>query len=167
MIPIARASAIVRTTFSIFSLSLVMIAHEKLHRVVRLQVRGLVRDERVRRGVRLVEAVAGEELEEGEDVLRVLLGDAVRARPVDEGALLLRHLLGLLLAHRAAEEIGAAERVARERLGDLHHLLLVDDDAVRGARRWSTFGCIFSIGWRPFLRLTKSVTIPLPSGPGR
>ena len=53
-------------------------------------------------------------------------------RAVDEDALLLRHLLGLLLAHRAAEQVGAAERVARELLGDLHHLLLVDDDAVGG-----------------------------------
>ena len=57
--------------------------------------------------------------------------DALLERAVDEDALLLRHLLGLLLAHRAAEEIGAAERVAGERLRDLHDLLLVDDDAVR------------------------------------
>jgi hypothetical protein len=42
----------------------------------------------------------------------------------------LRHLLGLLLAHRAAQQVGAAERVAGQHLRDLHHLLLVQDDAV-------------------------------------
>jgi hypothetical protein len=43
----------------------------------------------------------------------------------------LRHLLGDLLAHGAAQEVGAAERVARHDLRDLHHLFLVDDDALR------------------------------------
>ena len=42
----------------------------------------------------------------------------------------LRHLLGLLLAHRAAQQVGAAERVAGQHLRDLHHLLLVQDHAV-------------------------------------
>jgi hypothetical protein len=80
--------------------------------------------------VALVEAVPREVLEETEDALRLFLRDAVLQRPFDKDALLLRHLLGLLLAHRAAEQIGAAERVAGELLRDLHHLLLVDDDAV-------------------------------------
>ena len=67
-------------------LDLVLVARhdraEELDRVVRLQVGGLVRDERVRRGVALVEAVAGEELEQPEDRLGVLLRDAVlRSRP--------------------------------------------------------------------------------------
>ena len=52
------------------------------------------------------------------------------SEPSTKVRLLLGHLLGLLLAHRAAEQVGAAERVARERLRDLHDLLLVDDDAV-------------------------------------
>ena len=43
---------------------------------------------------------------------------------------LLRHLLGLLLAHRAAQQVGAAERVAGQHLRDLHHLFLVQDHAV-------------------------------------
>src|SRR3712207_9298968 len=39
--------------------------------------------------------------------------------------------LGLdLLAHRPAQEIGRAQAVAGEHLGRLHHLLLVDEDAV-------------------------------------
>jgi hypothetical protein len=98
---------------------------------MRLEVGRLVRDERVRGRVRLVEAVARELLEQVEDLAGLAAVVAETLGAVDEGALLLGHLLGLLLAHRAAQEIGAAERVARERAGDLHDLLLVDDDAVR------------------------------------
>ena len=39
--------------------------------------------------------------------------------------------LGLdLLAHRAPQKIGFAERVSSKQLGRLHHLLLIDEDAV-------------------------------------
>ena len=47
-----------------------------------------------------------------------------------EDAAVLGHLLGLLLAHRAAQQVGAAQRVAADDLRHLHHLLLVDHDAV-------------------------------------
>ena len=40
------------------------------------------------------------------------------------------HFLGLFLAHRAAQQIGAAEAVAADDLRHLHHLLLVDHDGV-------------------------------------
>jgi hypothetical protein len=36
----------------------------------------------------------------------------------------------LLLAHRAAQEVGLSQAVAADALGDLHDLLLVDDDSV-------------------------------------
>ena len=104
--------------------------HER-GRMVRLEVRGLVRDERVRGGVRLVEAVARELLHEVEELRRLRLGDAVLHRALDEDAAMLGHLLGLLLAHRAAQEVGAAQRVAADLLGDLHHLFLVHHHAVR------------------------------------
>ena len=51
-------------------------------------------------------------------------------RAAHELAALLGHLLGLLLAHRAAQQVGAAERVAGQHLRDLHHLFLVEDHAV-------------------------------------
>src|SRR6185437_630749 len=84
----------------------------------------------VRGGVRLVETVAGELLHQIEDVGGLLLRDALLGRSFDEDGALFRHLLGLLFAHRAPQQVGAAERVAREHLRDLHHLLLVEDDAV-------------------------------------
>ena len=59
----------------------------------------------------------------------LLLGHAARHCTFGELLALLRHDRRILLAHGAAQQIGAAERIARQLLGDLHHLLLVDDDA--------------------------------------
>ena len=50
--------------------------------------------------------------------------------PRDEALALLLHLFGLLLAHGPAQQIGLAQAVARQRLRDLEHLVLVDDHAV-------------------------------------
>src|ERR1043165_9274785 len=36
----------------------------------------------------------------------------------------------LFRSHRAAQQVGAAERIAAQDLGDLHDLLLIDDHAV-------------------------------------
>ncbi len=52
------------------------------------------------------------------------------AAPSTKMAPLLGHFLGLLLAHGAAQHVGAAERVAGQHLRGLHDLLLVDHDAV-------------------------------------
>ena len=54
-------------------------------------------------------------------------------RPPGDGAgyeaLALRiHLRLDLLAHRATQHVGLAQRIARQDLRDLHHLLLIDDD---------------------------------------
>ena len=87
---------------------------------------------------------------------------------LDEALALLRHLLGLLLAHGAAQHVGLAQRVAGQAIGDLHHLFLVDDDAVglfqdllqlREDRR--------SLALRPCLRSMKSSIMPPWIGPGR
>ncbi len=81
--------------------------------------------------MRLVEAVAGELLHEVKEVARRFLALKPRSRaPGHEALALLGHLLELLLAHGAAEEVGFAERVTGDEVGDLHHLFLVDDDAV-------------------------------------
>ena len=61
---------------------------------------------------------------------RLRLAHAARHRAAHEHRALLGHLLGLLLAHRAAQQVGAAERVAGEHLRDLHDLFLVEDHAV-------------------------------------
>ena len=51
-------------------------------------------------------------------------------RAGEESLALLGHFLGLLLAHRAAEDVGFAQRITRHHVGNLHHLLLIQDHAV-------------------------------------
>ena len=80
--------------------------------------------------MRFVEAVAREFRHQLEDIFGAAPLDAVADRALDEALLLRRHLLLDLLAHGAPKQVGLAEREAGEHLGDLHHLLLVDDDAV-------------------------------------
>jgi len=103
--------------------------HE-LRRVVHLQPRGLVGDQRVRRRVRLVEAVLGELLHQVEDLRRRARVHAAFGGAGLELGAFLRHFLGLLLAHRATQQVGAAQRIAGQDLGDLHHLFLVHDHAI-------------------------------------
>ncbi len=82
--------------------------------------------------MRLVEAVLGELLHEVEELFGELPGDAAFRRPFQEDGALLGHLLRFLLAHGPAQEVRAAQAVAREHLGHQHHLLLIHDDAVGG-----------------------------------
>ena len=53
-------------------------------------------------------------------------------RALDENRALTRHFVFILFAHRAPQQIRAAERVARQNLRDQHHLLLVDHHAEGG-----------------------------------
>ena len=104
--------------------------HE-VRRVVHLEPRRLVRQQRIGSGVRLVEAVACKLLHEVEDVGSVRLLHPEPNGSFHEDRPLLGHLLGLLLAHGAAEHVGTAKRVARQHLRNLHHLFLIQNDAVR------------------------------------
>ena len=80
--------------------------------------------------MRLVERVVGERDEHAPQRGDRRLVEALGLHPLGEGDVLgVEHLL-LLLAHRATQQVGVAERVARELLGDLHDLLLVDHQAV-------------------------------------
>ena len=80
--------------------------------------------------MRFVEAVAGELGHLVEDQLGAALVDLALQRAFDEQRPLRVHLGLDLLAHRPAQQIGAAQRIAGQHLGDLHDLLLVDHDAV-------------------------------------
>ena len=98
--------------------------------MVGLQIGGLVSDDAISGGVRFVEAIAGELGHQLEDIIGLRRFDALGLGARHEALLLGIHLRLDLLAHGAAQQIGLAQRVAREDLGDLHHLLLIDDDAV-------------------------------------
>ncbi len=74
--------------------------------VVRLQVRGLVGDGAVAGGVRLVEGVAGERLDQVEDGARFVFAVAVGDGGGDELIALGVHQLDDLLRHRFAHRVG-------------------------------------------------------------
>ena len=137
-------------------------------REVRLEIAGLVGDPGVGRRMRLVEAVAGEELHQVENLGGLLLVDAVGARPRHEGLALLGHDLGVLLAHGLAQHVGLAHREPGQDRGDAHDLFLVGDDAVGVAEdRRELRQLVYLTSVFPCLREMKSSTIPLLSGPGR
>ena len=110
--------------------------------MVRLQPRGLVRDEAVADAVRLVERVVGERLDRVEVALRELGGVTVADAALDELAPLLRDELADLLAGRLAQVVGFFERVAGELLRRAHQLLLVDHQPVGGAEDLLEIGMV-------------------------
>ena len=112
--PISRHSLMYFTTLAVLPVSDVSSAAHELDRIMRLQVRGDIGEVGVGGGVRFVEAIARELLHQIEDLLDLLLRVVAFQRAFDEALALLGHLLGLLLAHRAAQQVGIAQRVAGE-----------------------------------------------------
>ena len=79
--------------------------------------------------MRFVEPVTGEFLHQVEDEIRLLLLDAFFDRAANEIGSLRLHFASDLLAHRAAQQVGAAQAVIGHDPGGLHHLFLVGEDA--------------------------------------
>ncbi len=98
--------------------------------VMCLEVRSLVRKHSVRGRMRLVESVTGKLLHQVENACCCLLRNAAFRRPGHEYLALFRHFLRLLLTHCASQQVSTAQRVSGEHLRDLHHLFLVQNDAV-------------------------------------
>ena len=126
---ISRHSEMYLTTFSgLRRFTGEQCGHE-LDGIVGLEPRGVIREQSVGGGVRLVEAVSGELLHEVEDLSGGLFLVLVLGGAGHETVALLGHLLRIFFAHGAAQQVGFAERVAGEDVRDLHDLFLVDDDA--------------------------------------
>ena len=106
------------------------VGRQELCLVVRLQVRRLVGHEGVGRAVGFVETISGKLLDQVEDARSRLLVDALLAGALSELGPLLLHDLDLLLPHGAAQQVRLAKGVPGQHGGGLHHLLLVEDDAV-------------------------------------
>ena len=106
------------------------IGAEELGRVMHLEPAGVISQKRVGGGVRLVEAVAGKPLHQVKDLVGFGRVDAVFGRAVTEDLAVFGHLVGVFFAHRPAQHVGAAQRVTAQDLRGLHHLLLVNHDAV-------------------------------------
>ncbi|MNL43173.1 hypothetical protein D3C87_1656770 [compost metagenome] len=102
----------------------------ELVRKMLLEIGRLIGDPGIGGRVALVEAVIGELCQKVEDLVGQCLAHPVGAGALAEADALVVHLRLDLLAHGAAEHVGFAKRIAGQKLGDLHHLLLIDDDAI-------------------------------------
>ena len=99
--------------------------------IVGLQIRRLIRNPAVGGAVGFIESVFGEFRDEPENGISDLGSDVIvlLATSHKAGALFF-HLFGILLAHRAAEKIGLAERVASQHACCELDLFLINNDAV-------------------------------------
>ena len=97
---------------------------------MRLQPGGLVGHQAIGGRVGFVEAVTGEFFYQVEDVAGQVGIDTVVGTTLEKAAALLGHLFGFFLTHGAAQHVRTAEGVTGHHLGDLHHLFLIQDDAV-------------------------------------
>src|SRR5260221_10419476 len=77
----------------------------------------------------LVEAIIGKFRQQLEDGVGLPALNAAFDGARNKALALLLHFLAYLLAHRLAQQVGFAERIAGHDLRDLHHLFLIDDDA--------------------------------------
>ena len=128
---ISRHSLMYLTTFSGFEISDESSAAMNSIGIVGFEIGRLIGDQRVGRGVRLIEAVSGELRHQIEDLADCGFGMAESRSTAHEAVALLGHRRGIFFAHGAAQQIGLAQGVAGEDVGDPHHLLLIDDDAER------------------------------------
>ena len=80
--------------------------------------------------MRFVEAVACELLHEIENCLGQRGIDIASHCAIGKQAALLLHHRGVFFAHCLTENICAAQGVVAQHLRDLHHLLLIENDAV-------------------------------------
>ena len=80
--------------------------------------------------MRFIKAVASKFFDQIKDLYGQSGIDTLCRRTLFKDAALLGHLLRFFLTHRPAEQIGTTQRVARQHLRNLHHLLLIQNDAV-------------------------------------
>ena len=106
-------------------------AGHEFHRVIGLEPAGLIADHGVGGGVGFVETVVGEFFQKVEHLAGFLGVDVVGdLAAFDEFGPFLGHFLGDLFPHRAAQQVSPAKGIAAHDLRDLHHLFLIDDDAL-------------------------------------
>ena len=84
--------------------------------------------------MRLVEAVGSEFFDQVEDLTRDLLRRPQSSGPIRELLLQGGHEVLVFLSHRPPHQVGLRQCEAGDIAPDLHHLLLIDDHAVRLAQ---------------------------------
>ena len=103
--------------------------HE-LDGIVRLQIGRLVGDERIARRVALIEAIAGEPLDQFENLLGLVLLQALGDAAGEEPLFLLLNDGDLLLADGLDERVCVAQRDVAQPVANTHNLLLIYHNSV-------------------------------------
>ena len=80
--------------------------------------------------MRFVEAIVGELVEQVPDLCGLVRIDTIFRGAFQELGTLCIHRLLNFFAHGTAQQVGPPKAIARHFLRDLHHLLLIDDDAL-------------------------------------
>ena len=125
-------------------------SHER-RRVMGFQPGRLVRHQTVGGRVGFVKAITGKFLYQVENVTGKVAIDIVVGTTLDKAAALLGHFFGLFLAHGPAQHVGTTQGVAGHDLGNLHHLFLIQNDAVcRGQYRLEPFVLVVRVRVRQF-----------------
>ena len=106
------------------------IGAKEFGRVVDLDPRGVVGQERISSSVGFVKSVARKLFHQVKYFVGFGFGDVVLGRTCAKNSPVLGHFFGFFLAHRAAQHVRATQGIATQNLCGLHHLLLVDHDAV-------------------------------------
>ena len=97
---------------------------------MRLQIRRLVGNEGVGGRVGFVEAVLGKFVHQVENRFGLFGIQFICLGSFKKQPLLTGHLFVIFLTHGAAQQVGLSERIAGQGAGNLHDLLLIDDDPV-------------------------------------
>ena len=82
--------------------------------------------------MRLVEAVTGKGLHLVKNIVGKLVADTTLGSAINENKTLFGHFRCFFLTHSATQDVRITQRIASQYLGDLHDLLLVENDAVGG-----------------------------------
>ena len=105
-------------------------AGHEFHWVIGFQPSGLIADHCIGCGVGFVKPVIGKFFQQVEHFTGFFLINTVFRRAFFEFGPFGIHRLFDLLTHRPAQQIRAAQRIICHNLRDLHHLLLVNNDAL-------------------------------------
>src|SRR6266851_5272768 len=103
-----------------------------MFRVMRLEIAGLKCEVGIGYAVGLRKAIVRKLGHQRKDLLRLVAFDAPCYGAQNKLLLLLGHLFAILLAHGFSQTVGFRHRVSGELLGQLHGLLLINDNALGG-----------------------------------
>jgi len=133
-------------------------------RIVDLEKTRLIGHQRVTGGMGFVETVAGELGHHVIDLVGDLVEHTALVRSLDEMEPLPGHDLEIFFPHRAAEQVGVAERKTAHLRRHLDHLLLIDRNAVGLLEQGGEQG--MEIGDRSGIALAADEIVDIIHGPG-